>query len=243
MKTTLITLLALATMAQAGSTIITLGESNGDHSFVTDAYVLNNTGATTYNLSDGSTLVMTPSTSKFWGTSNSGDGTITGTWTNEAALIEVNTAVSAAFTSADFSAGNNLCFTATGNSGSTSTATLTLNPNLVINEASSITMYVSATAKGGNLGDFSVSGLTNTTMSYATNGGDGFAETPTFSSGAGAITIIKITGNISTEPIVLSSTSGKNGWQSISYKVTPEPATATLSLLALAGLAARRKRQ
>ena len=41
----------------------------------------------------------------------------------------------------------------------------------------------------------------------------------------------------------LEGSNGKSVLGGISYEVTPEPTTATLSLLALAGLCARRRRK
>jgi hypothetical protein len=56
--------------------------------------------------------------------------------------------------------------------------------------------------------------------------------------------IFKVEGTLTDANIVMAqATTAKNGWQTLSYKVVPEPTTATLSLLALAGLAARRRRK
>ena len=56
--------------------------------------------------------------------------------------------------------------------------------------------------------------------------------------------IFKVTGVLeSTSLTMAQGGTAKNGWQTLSYVVVPEPTTATLSLLALAGLAARRRRK
>lgn len=210
----------------AAPVVITLGEinTNAAHDFVTDDFVLNAVGDTTYDLSDGSTLAMTLSGGKFWGTHNNGDGVLTGTWTNTAALAEWNSIINGSFTAADLSAGDNYCYTASGNGGSTSTATLSLDSSLYTAGSSIITIYVTATAKSGSLNDFTVSGLDDCVLSYATNNGNGFVDTPAYSNGASAITLIKATGTLNGSDIAMHSSTGKNGWQSISYAIsTPIP--------------------
>ena len=210
----------------AAPVVITLGEinTNAAHNFVTDDFVLNAVGDTTYDLSDGSTLAMTLSGGKFWGTHNNGDGVLTGTWTNTAALAEWNNIINGGFTAADLSAGDNYCYTASGNGGSTSTATLSLDSSLYTAGSSIITIYVTATAKSGSLNDFTVSGLDDCVLSYATNNGNGFVDTPAYSNGASAITLIKATGTLNGSDIAMHSSTGKNGWQSISYTIgTPIP--------------------
>lgn len=243
MKKTLIAFFALSLIAQAESvtTVLTLGEpSSSSHSSVTDHHEIENTGATTITLTDGSTLALgVTSPTKFW--ANGDSGKIAGTWTNTAALADMNSTLGTAFTAEDLSTGSSLQYTATGGGGTKSTATLTLG-DFAFADRSKITLYITATAREVALGNFTVSGLADQVVTYATNTGDGFTTTATFSSAAKELTMIKVTGTVTSNSIVMASTTAKNGWQTISYVVTPEPATATLSLLALAALASRRKR-
>ena len=209
----------------ADATVITLGEVQAtSHDFVTDAHVLNNSNGETYSLQDGSSLAMWRSGGKFWGTSSNGDGTIAGTWTNTTALEELNSTIGTSFTAADFSAGNNYCYTASG--AGYSKATLTLGTSLYEPNANIITLYTTVTRRGDSLSDFSVSGLDDCEISYATNGGTGFSDSATFSSSAKNITLIKVTGVITGSPIELSSEQNTNGWQTISYIISAAPTPA-----------------
>ncbi len=205
----------------AAATVVTLGEigTQASHDFVTDSYVLNATNSATCNLTDGSVLTMT-TTTKFWGTKS--DSTLTGTWTNSAALDDMNSTLGSSFVADDFSAGINYCFTAPGNQNSV--ATLSVDGSLYTADSSTITMYVTVAARGYTMNNFSVTGLTDATVSYATNGGDGFSSTAAFSDGAAAITMIKIEGTLNGSDIRMTSTTARNGWQTISYVINDAPA-------------------
>ena len=57
-------------------------------------------------------------------------------------------------------------------------------------------------------------------------------------------TIVKVTGELTGDTVGMSFEDGHKAMvSSVAYSVTPEPTTATLSLLALAGLCARRRRK
>ena len=62
-----------------------------------------------------------------------------------------------------------------------------------------------------------MTGLNEAAISYASNNGSGFSSTATYSSGTGAITIVKVVGKVTSSPVVFASTTAKNGWQTISY--------------------------
>ena len=205
----------------AAATVVTLGEigTQASHDFVTDSYVLNATNSATCNLTDGSVLTMT-TTTKFWGTKS--DSTLTGTWTNSAALDDMNSTLGSGFVADDFSAGINYCFTAPGNQNSV--ALLSVDGSLYTADSSTITMYVTVAARGYTMNNFSVTGLTDATVSYATNGGDGFSSSAAFSDGAAAITMIKIEGTLNGSDIRMTSTTARNGWQTISYVINDAPA-------------------
>lgn len=231
--------MALAGMASA-STVITFGGLGTEYDFVTDAYTINDTASGyTATLSDGNSLTLTNTGGKFWGGSK--DGAVDGTWSNTAALTDLNTTLGTEYTEAEFSSGSTMYFTAPGNSGSGSTLTFDFSSATV---GDSITMYAMVTAYAGNVSSFSVTGLDNLEISYASNSGDGFSSTATFSDGAKQITMIKITGEITENNVVLTpSQTNKSGFQSVAYQIVPEPSTAALSLLALAGLVVRRRRK
>lgn len=83
--------------------------------------------------------------------------------------------------------------------------------------------------------------MSDVVSTFASATGTGFDNTL---SGAKDLTLYKVTGVLNNSTIEFSSPAGKNGWSMAGFSVTaPEPATASLSLLALAALAARRKRR
>ena len=239
MKQTLITFLALAGVASA-STVITFGGIDASYPFVTDAHAIHDTGSGySATLSDGNKFTVTNTGGKFWSTSV--NGSINGSWKNTDALNDLNTTLGVSYTAADFSAGSQMYAIAAGDSGSGSILTFTFADEVIGN---TITMYAMVTARTGDLTGFTVSGINNQTVTYATNNGTGFSDTAAFSTGARALTMIKITGEITDASLILTPAAGqKSGFQSVAYQIVPEPTTATLSLLALAGLAARRRRR
>lgn len=94
-----------------------------------------------------------------------------------------------------------------------------------------------------SLTSITVSGLSNASVSYATATGNGFISTLNANeTGYQKLTLVKITGTV-TDTITFEEDVAKNGWAMAAWKVIPEPSTAALSLLALAGLAARRRRK
>ena len=117
----------------------------------------------------------------------------------------------------------------------------------------SLTMYIVA-GLGGSRGNLTLDvtgGLTDVTLSVATFvSGSGWdtvdATTATRNDlTMNRFTIFKVEGTLTGESVVfdLEGSNGKSVLGGISYEVTPEPTTATLSLLALAGLCARRRRK
>ena len=127
--------------------------------------------------------------------------------------------------------------------------------NSSFQSGNSLTMYIVAGLAGsngsGNLTLAVTSGLTDVTLSVATfvsgsgwdtvNGTTATRNNLTYN----RFTIFKVEGTLTGESVVfdLDGSSGKSVLGGISYEVTPEPTTATLSLLALAGLCARRRRK
>lgn len=118
---------------------------------------------------------------------------------------------------------------------------------------SALTLYVGVSATNGSLaGAYNVSGLKDVTMSYAAADGSGFASEVSYTPSAATnktLSIVKIEGTVQDASDVQfwASNVGNNkaGMVFAAYKATqaPEPATAPLSLLALAGLATRRRRK
>lgn len=120
------------------------------------------------------------------------------------------------------------------------------------------TMYLTVgTQVSGSVSLGSLTGLTDVTVSLA---GTADSQTAwvdvTASNGSYALgnmtvasnqydaTIVKVTGALTGDTVSMSFGGGNKPMiSSVAYSVTPEPTTATLSLLALAGLCARRRRK
>lgn len=97
-------------------------------------------------------------------------------------------------------------------------------------------------ASGARLSNITISGLEQSSVSYAADNATGFADSISAASADNGLLLVKVTGILSDEQQVrLSSTTTKNAFALAAY--LPEPSTASLSLLALAGLALRRRRQ
>ena len=222
--------------AQGSKSIVWFGGANAGsgHEFITDAREVNDkaTGFST-QLEDGCTVTFTLTKGKMW------TGDISGTWTNTDALDKMNAVLGSSFTAADFGQGSTLSFTASGAGGSKSTLSLTLPSSYTAGDA--IVFYLSLSAKETLLSDFSVTGLDEAALSYASNNGSGFSSTPTYSSGASFITIVKVVGKVtSSRQVVFASTTDKNAWQTVSYRpLTAEEYNAEAKPAALALLDAK----
>lgn len=219
--------------AQGSKSIVWFGGANAGsgHEFITDAREVNDkaTGFST-QLKDGCTVTFTLTKGKMW------TGGISGTWTNTDALDKMNAMLGSSFTAADFGKGSTLSFTASGAGGSKSTLSLTLPTSYTAGDA--IVFYLSLSAKETALSDFSVTGLDEAVLSYASNNGSGFSFTPTYSSGSSAITIVKVVGKVtSSRQVVFASTTDKNAWQTVSYR--PLTAEEYTKIAALASLNAK----
>ena len=90
-----------------------------------------------------------------------------------------------------------------------------------------------------NYANFTVTGLDDAAVTRATATGNGFDSSVT-SVPVANLAMIRVEGTLTEIPVTFAANAAKNGWAMVSY--IPEPATATLSLLALAGLAARRRK-
>ena len=236
----LVMLAGVGSMWAQGSkkSIVSLGENTASgYDFITDALTVNNTSSFDATLADGSTIVIAPSASKMWGTHNNGDGNMTGTWSNDWALKEMNAVLGSNFTAADFGLNNPIAYTASGDFGSTSTLTLTLNG---YSAGDDIVLYLSLASRQTSMNNISVTGLDESTIYYASNNGSGFSSTETWSSGTKAASIIKVVGKVTSNPVVFSSTTAKNGWQTISYcPWTAEAQAVEAKIAALASLDAK----
>ena len=260
MKKTIITLFTLCGVAAADTSVVTFGTQESNPSYVTDAWAAVGAASPSMSLTLSNTDVLTLAgdTSGRIFYSGATDGTVEKSWGNTAAITDMNNVLGTSFTADDFSEKSSLYYTATGDGGSKSTLTLDINSG---NVGDTIILYVTVASRASHTHGFSVTGLDNVTLSYAGLNGNGFGTSGVdgnsvaydgnnsilkgnWSPNTESVMIFKVEGTLTDADIVMAqSTTAKNGWQTLSYKIVPEPTTATLSLLALAGLAARRRRK
>ena len=164
-------------------------------------------------------------------------------WTNAAALSDMNTALGTSLTLANLDA---LPMTNAGGN-SWDEATLTIDFSSSYKEGDQVTLYLMLGSMNNSY-SVTLGGLkTGYTMKYASAKGDGFDAEGGLTQTARELTLVKVTGSLTTDATVtvVGRDSSRNAFGMVAYSVAsvPEPTTATLSLLALAGLAARRRRK
>lgn len=241
MKNSILTSLVFAGFAcGAESTVLTFDKIAD--SYATDTWQLDGKGNGqgkawngSFTLSDGTTASLNLSTGKFW------DKSLNGTdWTNEAALSDMNTTLGSNITVNDVKA-MKYCASAAG--GAKATLTLNFENNAAIQEGEKVVLYYMLSAAGGETQNVTVVGLENMTLTWATAADSGY-NTTNIKLQTDYLGLVKIEGTLTANQVItLSSDGGRNGFAMIAYTAIPEPTTATLSLLALAGLAARRRRK
>ena len=244
MKKTLITLLALAGVAAATeSTILTFGTSP---SWATNSWDL--TALSDNDSAGAKTSSLTLSDATYVSMSRTGGrfgirGAENIEWTNTSVLDDMNSVLGITLSGQDINA---LTYTATKAGGSTSTLTLNFaeNNNIAVGDAMCFFFVVAMSNEevSHNYSGFNIAGLTNSSVRWATATGTGYNESAVDAPN-NQLTVIRVTGELESDTVSFSSNNAKNGWSMASYTVIPEPTTATLSLLALAGLAARRRRK
>ena len=81
-------------------------------------------------------------------------------------------------------------------------------------------------------------------MEWASATGSGFESGSPADVPVANLCMVRVTGELSdSQAVAFAADASKNGWAMVAAASVPEPTTATLSLLALAGLAARRRRR
>lgn len=251
MKKTIIALLAVAGLASADSTVITFstggdkagsyvyGVTFGDYSM--DTHANQSTDLTTEDaiVTVAADTCMYTTYTVYADPSNPSNASL---WTNAAALSDMNTALGTSLTLPNLDA---LPMTNAGGN-SWDEATLTIDFSGSYQEGDQVTLYLMLGSMNNSY-SVTLGGLkTGYTMQYASAKGNGFDATG-LTQTARELTLVKVTGSLTKDATVtvVGDANSRNAFGMVAYSVAsvPEPTTATLSLLALAGLAARRRRK
>ena len=254
MKKTLIALMALAGVAMAAvpsTSVITFSTGNGtagDYAYGVDwgtaSYDTHNEPSpSSFTTDSGVVLSITTTNANVYTTYSSYENPAApvSVWSNQQALDEMNATLGTSLTLANL---DSAPIAYAGGQGAT--PTLKLDYSAVYTAADPCTIYLLFAGTEGKVNNLSVSGLADGyTMEYATATGTGYVSTATFADVARITTLVKVTGQLASEDALVqfTTTNAKSGFGMVAYTLIPEPATATLSLLALAGLAARRRRK
>lgn len=254
MKITVISMVALAGVASAATsqteiiTFSTGGETAGGYvygvDFGTDSFNTHNKSAPSLTTSAEKVVIqLTTSKDNTYTTYSSyvDPNNPSAFWTNSAALNVMNTELGTSLTLANLDAAP-LAYAGAGGAK----ITMTLDFDSKCKAGETFVGYLLFGSYEKTATNISLTGLSEGyTVEYATAKGSGFSSTASFTEGAHYTTLIKVTGTFANDDarVTFTSTDAKGGFAMAAYKVVPEPTTATLSLLALVGLAARRRRK
>ena len=149
---------------------------------------------------------------------------VMGTWTNEAALAELNEFSGITFTAADMSEGTNLKVAANSNAAVNTNLELLLDAQA---EGDAVTLYTTLFGWNCPLDEVTVTGLDNCVVKYAPGDGEGFSDEPVFTQVNQGLNLLKITGMLTadkrvvvTSPTVMEeAVKTKVGFQVAAYMV------------------------
>ncbi len=246
-QTMLIAGLMLSSVAAAAIQNVTwdyFSDNKSGSQSVSNANYWYNTGCSTKNLTFSADVGVTGTYKRADNATGANFFDDTGeAWTNTSALNAMNSELGTSFTAAQ------LQHYACVGAGEEAKLTLTFTgADYVVGQE--VIIYTTVGSRTVDLstttGSLVITGLGSTSYTLASHSGSGFDGT--YSDGVKATTLVKITGTITADPVTLVfDGANHSGFGMVAVgmnvKSMPEPATATLSLLALAGLAARRRRK
>ncbi len=218
--------------ASSITAVCLLGSARAADASYTTFYGTTGINSISFSLGDVQGTAQATESALFWKS--------TDTWNNTAALEAMNSDLGISATASDLQA-----IVASGAYQSNATLTLDFTNSEDYNDGDTVTIYLTVGSAVSTVTGVTLTGLDNYTISYATADGDGFSSESTFSEGAGSITLLKVTGTLTSDETVTATTDQYKdgfGFVALSASAVPEPATATLGLLALGALALRRRR-
>ncbi len=208
-----------------------LGSARAADASYTTFFGTTGVNSITFSLGDVQGTAQATGSALFWRS--------TDTWNNTTALEAMNEDLG-------LTLDTSVLQTIVASGASESNATLTLDfTNSDYNDGDTVTIYLTVGSAVSTVTGVTLTGLTDYSISYATADGDGFSDTASFSEGANSITLLKVTGTLTSDETVTATTDQEKdgfGFVALSASAVPEPATATLGLLALGALALRRRR-
>ena len=214
---------AACTATAMADAVVALGTNTDERAFTAQTILASVNGWESEVLPDGNRVAITQTPAgvgKFWNAQP-----VMGTWTNEAALAELNAFSGITFTAADMSEGTTLKVAANSNGAVAANLELLLDAQA---EGDVVTLYTTAYGWNCPLDELTVTGLDDCVIKYAPGDGDGFSDEPVFTQVLQGLNLFVITGTLTADKrVVVTSPSAmedgtktKIGFQVAAYKVS-----------------------
>ena len=206
--------------------VVAFGTNTDERAFTAQTILASVNGWESDVLPDGNRVAITQTPAgvgKFWNAQQ-----VLGTWTNEAALAELNEFSGITFTAADMSEGTNLKVAANSNGAVNTNLELLLDAQ---EEGDIVTLYTTLYGWNCPLDEVTVTGLDDCVIKYAPGDGEGFSDEPLFTQVNQGLNLLVITGTLTADKrvVVTSPTTvvlggdlvkTKVGFQVAAYKVS-----------------------
>ena len=214
---------AACTATAMADAVVAFGTNTDERAFTAQTILASVNGWESDVLPDGNRVAITKTPAgvgKFWNAQP-----VMGTWTNEAALAELNEFSGITFTAADMSAGTTLNVAANSNAAVNANLELLLDAQA---EGDNVTLYTTLFGWNCPLDEVTVTGLDNCVVKYAPGDGEGFSDEPVFTQVNQGLNLIVITGTLTADKrVVVTSPTVKEeavktkvGFQVAAYKVS-----------------------
>ena len=208
--------LAATSLSASADAVIAFGNNTDDRAFTAKTILASVNGWESDVLPDGNRVAITQTPEgmgKFWNAQP-----VMGTWTNAAALDELNAFSGITFTAADMSQGTTL------NVAANSNGQVAANLELLLDAQSPgdvVTLYTTVFGWNCPLDELTVTGLDNCIIKYAPGDGDGFSDEAVFTQVNQGLNLIKIVGEVTADKrvVVTSPTTVELGGDLVKTKV------------------------